>query len=69
MPDAEGFRKYALACLRLRADCVQLAEDAPTSALRRHYAEMAEAWAERAESGPDAGVQITDPDDDPDLPI
>jgi hypothetical protein len=59
-------RKYELECMRLAADCAQLAgdihartlktwfpaSDVNSRALESHFLQMAKVWAERAEQGP-----------------
>lgn len=37
-------RKHALECLRLAADCKQLARDARDPSIRSHFLRMAEVW-------------------------
>ena len=46
--------KYQLACLRLEAECKQLARDVASASLRTHFAAMARTWRVAAERGPDA---------------
>jgi hypothetical protein len=60
-------QKYALECLRMAADCTQLADhvhnremetnflasDVYNRALEIHFLRMAKLWTERAERGPD----------------
>ncbi len=49
---------------------MQLAGDAPTIELRRHYLKMAEAWAAQAERGPDADADGAEtPGEDPDTAL
>jgi hypothetical protein len=50
----EQLRKHALECLRLEADCMQLAGDAPTLKLQSHFLRMARVWLALAVSGPSA---------------
>jgi len=70
VPDQEAHRKYALECLRLKAECMQLAGEAATPELQRHFLHQAEVWAEMAERAPTAGARLisrVDPDSsDPD---
>jgi len=40
--------KYTLLCLRLAAECRNLAEDVPEPDLRAHYLYMANRWTELA---------------------
>ena len=51
---SDGSRKHALECLRLAADCRQLARDIAHPAGRRHFLRMAEEWTALAEHGPQA---------------
>jgi hypothetical protein len=56
-------RKYAIECLRMKAECMQLAGDAATTELQRHFLDQADVWAEMAERGPTAAVvPPADPD-------
>jgi hypothetical protein len=41
--------KYALLCLRLAAECRNLAADVPKPDLRVHFLRMASMWAELAD--------------------
>jgi hypothetical protein len=41
-------QNYALLCLRLAADCRNLAEDVPEPELREHFLRMAGMWSELA---------------------
>jgi hypothetical protein len=50
--DEDTIRKHALECLRLRADCLQLASEAATPELREHFLAQAAVWADLAERGP-----------------
>ena len=52
MAGPEQLRKHALECLRLEADCMQLAGDAPNPNLQSHFLRMARAWLALAVSGP-----------------
>ena len=51
MPESYHLRKHALACLRLAADCAQLARDAHSPALQSHFLKMAKVWPSLAERG------------------
>ena len=42
-------QKYALMCLRLAAECRNLAAGVPTPSLRAHFLRMANVWAELAD--------------------
>ena len=46
--DAGGFE---LACMRLAADCLQLANQVANPDLRRHFLRMSEEWTTQAEQG------------------
>jgi hypothetical protein len=50
---ASGWRKYELECLRLAADCRQLAYDAPGSKWKSHFARMARVWQAHAGRSPE----------------
>ena len=52
MLDPEQSRKHALECLRLEADCMQLAGDAPDPNSQSHFLWMARVWFAMAVSGP-----------------
>ena len=52
----EQLRKHALECLRLEADCMQLAGDARNPNVQSHFARMARLWSGLAVSGPSANV-------------
>ena len=54
MLNPEQLRKYALECLRLEADCMQLAGDAPQPNSQSHFLRMARVWSAMAVSGPNA---------------
>jgi hypothetical protein len=60
MLDPEQSRKHDLECLRLEADCMQLAVDAPDPHLQSHFRRMAQVWFTKAVSGPtaDAGPEM-----------
>ena len=60
MSEVDASRKFAIECLRLGADCMQLAGAAPTPALQRHYLEMAKQWATWAEMGPETLTLLDD---------
>ncbi len=44
MYDAERSRKHKLECLRLQADCMQLAGDALDHNVQSHFIRMARFW-------------------------
>ena len=52
MSNLEQSRKYALECLCLEADCMQLAGDAPDTNLQSHFLRMADVWSTLAVSEP-----------------
>ena len=52
MYDAERSRMHTLECLRLQADCMQLAGDALDHNVQSHFIRMAKYWACLAVSGP-----------------
>jgi hypothetical protein len=47
--------KYALECLRLEADCKQLAVDVHSRALQSHFLRMASFWSVSANREPTSG--------------
>ena len=48
MPNSKCFTKYAVMCLRLAAECRNLAADVPEPELRVHFLKMASMWAKLA---------------------
>ena len=60
MVDAKQLRKHALECLRLQADCMELAGVAHGSNVQSHFVFMAKFWGNLAVSGPslNAGPKI-----------
>jgi len=58
MPDPEQLRKHALECLRLEAQCMQLAGDSPNPNSQSHFLRMARAWFALAVSGPSANARL-----------
>jgi hypothetical protein len=62
MSNPELLRKHALDCLRLEADCMQLAGDARNANVQSHFVRMARVWSGLAVSGPgaNAGQQLAD---------
>ncbi len=56
MSKPEQLRKHALECLRLEADCWQLAGDARNPNVQSHFVHMARAWSGLAVSGPSANA-------------
>jgi hypothetical protein len=49
-------RKHALECLRLQADCMELARDARDYDVKAHFVRMAGFWDALAVSGPESSV-------------
>lgn len=49
---SDGSRKHALECLRLEADCKQLAVETADPKLRSHFVRMAGMWSALADSEP-----------------
>ena len=62
--EAKQLRKHALECLRLQADCMELATVAHCSNMQSHFVFMAEFWGNLAVSGPssNAGPKILKPE-------
>jgi hypothetical protein len=60
MSKPEQMRKHALECLRLEADCMQLAGDARNPNVQSHFVRMARLWCGLAVSGlnADAGLAL-----------
>jgi hypothetical protein len=52
--------KYALECLRLEADCKQLAVDVHSPALQSHFLRMASFWSASANHEPTLGPVVVD---------
>jgi hypothetical protein len=52
MFDTKQLRKHALECLRLQADCMELAGVAHGSNVQSHFVFMAKFWGNLAVSGP-----------------
>jgi hypothetical protein len=49
---SEYLRKHALECLRLAADCAELARGSENPAMQAHFARMADVWSGEAMNGP-----------------
>jgi len=62
MSKPEQLRQHALECLRLEADCMQLAGDARNPNVQSHFVRTARLWSGLAVSGPsaNAGRQLAD---------
>jgi hypothetical protein len=50
-------RKHELECMRLAANCMQLASDVHSPALQSHFVRMAREWSSLAVQGPNADNQ------------
>jgi hypothetical protein len=50
--ESDNSRKHALECMRLAADCMQLAGDVRSPTLQRHFLRMSRVWSAHAEPGP-----------------
>jgi hypothetical protein len=56
MSRPKQMRQRELVCLRLQADCMQLAGDAPSPNLQSHFLRVAGVWSTLAASEPDANA-------------
>ena len=54
MTESKQSNAYALECLRLEADCRELAWNARNPRLQSHFIRMARTWSALAVSGPDS---------------
>lgn len=54
MSEPKQLQKHALECLRLEADCRQMAWDVQSPSLRSHFLRMAQVWFTMAVSGSNA---------------
>ena len=54
MSESDYSRRHALECLRMEADCMQLAGDLQNPALQSHFVRMARVWSDLAVRGPNA---------------
>jgi hypothetical protein len=54
MSELDHLRKHSLMCMRLAADCTQLAADTHRPAWQAHFFRMAKEWRTLAEMGPRA---------------
>jgi hypothetical protein len=52
MFEAKQLQKHALECLRVQADCMQLASVAHSPNVQSHFVAMAQFWGALAVSGP-----------------
>jgi hypothetical protein len=53
--EPDDFRRSALECLRLAADCLQLAHSTENPDLKAHFTEAARIWTSLAEGREDPG--------------
>jgi hypothetical protein len=56
MSEAKQLRKHALECLRLQADCMELAGITHGHDVQSHFIDMAQFWGALAVSGPSANA-------------
>jgi len=54
---SDELRKKALECMRLAADCLQLAHATDDPDLKAHFVGVAKVWTNLAEDGADAGFE------------
>jgi hypothetical protein len=54
MTELKQVNAYALECLRLEADCRELAWNVRSPRLQSHFIRMARTWSALAASGPDS---------------
>ena len=61
MFEAKQLQRHALECLRLQADCMQLAGVACSLNVQSHFVSMAQFWGTLAALGPssDAGSKLS----------
>ena len=57
MFDAKLLQRHALECLRLQADCMQLAGVARSRNVQSHFVSMAQFWGTLAASGPSSNTR------------
>jgi hypothetical protein len=55
--ESDYSRRHALECLRLEADCMQLAGDVQNPALQSNFVRMARVWSDLAVRGPNADTR------------
>jgi hypothetical protein len=58
--EADKLRKQELECLRLEADCLQLADAVHSPPLKSHFARMAKKWSALAAWGLEHGYRGQD---------
>ncbi len=51
---SDNSRKHALECLRLEADCLQLAREVESPALRSYFTDLAKEWSAMADAHMDS---------------
>ena len=54
MSTSQRSLRHSVACLRLQADCIELARAASAPALKSHFLRMAETWLAIESAGVDA---------------
>jgi hypothetical protein len=54
MARSDHAQEHSLKCMRLAADCAQLAADTDRPVWRQHFLRMAKEWCSLAEIDPDA---------------
>jgi hypothetical protein len=52
--ESDNLGMHALECMRLAADCTQLARDVDSPALQSHFLRMAKVWSTLVDRGPSA---------------
>ncbi len=57
MSETVNWRKHELECVRMAADCMQLAGDVQNPTLQSHFARMAMVWSDLAVRGPNADTR------------
>ena len=57
MSESVNWRKHELECMRLAADCMQLAGDVHSPALQSHFVRMARVWSSLADREPSADTR------------
>lgn len=60
MSESATVRKQELECLRLEADCMQLARAADSPSLKAHFTQMAKKWSTLAAWGLEHGYRGND---------
>jgi hypothetical protein len=58
--ESDKLRKQELECLRLEADCLQLADAVLSPSLKSHFARMAKKWSTLAAWGLEHGYRSQD---------